>query len=119
MSMYYGLSKPTLTIYYNIVGVNLKDINLDAVPTETRYLEEISPFINGYDYLPQSSLVVDNEMQIFLERMCSEFGYDDYSLKLKEDYFNSVIGILHTVTSLNIINEAKFNYEVYFERLNG
>lgn len=119
MSMYYKLSKSTLAMYYNIVGVDLKDINFDFVPTKASYLDKISPFNNGYDYLPQSSLAVDNEMQIFLERMCTEFGYDEYSLQKKEAYFNAVICILHTITNLNIINEANFDYELYFERING
>lgn len=47
MQMYYKFSKTTLAMYYNIVGVKLKDINFDFVPTETRYLYEISPFNNG------------------------------------------------------------------------
>ncbi len=115
MHSYYKLSEPTLLLYYNIVGVDLRSIDLSNIETEGRYLEDLSP-LNNHTYLPASSYLVDEQMQILLERLCTEFGYG--CEHKQEVFFKSIMGIMHAVTNINIIDGAKDDFATYFERLN-
>lgn len=40
--MHYKLSEPAILEYYNMVGVDLKNIDFRYIETESRYLEELS-----------------------------------------------------------------------------
>lgn len=117
MHSYYKLSLPTILMYYNICGIDLRTVNPNNIETEVSDLNELLPD-GAYQYLPASSIRINNEMQTFLDRMCTYFDYSPESLLMKNLYHSAVIGILNIATSLNLIEEECDNYLLHFERLN-
>lgn len=115
---YYKLSVPSLYEYYNIMGLDLNLINNASVETEVRDLEELRPDI-AYEVLPESSIEVASLYEEIIRKLCSDFGYSEEEINLKTKYYNSVIGILNTVTSLNLIPEISEDYLLNFHRVNS
>lgn len=115
----YKISRELLGLYYNIVGVDKSDVNLDYVPNEVRRLEKLSPYSQTEEVytLPNSSESIDEQMQILLDRMCS-FGYSEQGQLLKKMFHESFYQILRTVTNLNLIPKDSHDYELHFRRLN-
>lgn len=117
MSMRYKLPAEVVKTYYNVVGVEF-DVSEDKPYVETRDLEEISPFKNGL-VLPSSSRAIDREFQNILHKLCEEFGDSEEAESLKSAYYVSLLGILNTVTSLNVLAPYNKNYVLAFVRLNS
>lgn len=118
MSRMYVLSKPAILFYYNILGIDIKDIDFNTIETRVRYIEDLSPSAL-YENLPESSCEINTQMQLLFERLCTEFGYSEEGQLMKAFYYKSVIGILNTITALNLVPEENANYLLHFERLNS
>lgn len=118
MHSYYKLSVPSILEYYNIMGLDLKLINVESIETEVDNVEELRPDI-VYKVLPQSSIEVASLYEEIIRKICSNFGYSEEEINLKTKYYNSVIGILNAVTSLNLIPEISEDYLLNFHRVNS
>jgi len=118
MASYYKLSLPIILEYYNVMGLDLTYIDSKNIENEVRDLSELRLDI-AYEVLPSSSIKVAEGFESFLDKMCCDFGYDEESLKLKNEYYSSVIGILNAVTSLNLIPSESEDYLLHFERINS
>ena len=116
MAQKYVVSRSLLEQYYNIVGVDFRDIDFESVAKEERYLERFSP--RNYVNIPNSSAPIDEQMLVFIDRMCTYFGYSEEDEQLKDKYYRAFMGILNVTTNLNLIPEGSTNYELHFERLN-
>ncbi len=118
MRMYYKLSTDAMKNYYNIVGAEFDETSYDEPYVETSNLEEISPLYNGH-ILPTTSRAIDEEFQNILHKLCEDFGYSEEAESLKSTYYISLLGILNTVTSLNVLAPNDENYVLAFMRLNS
>lgn len=118
MHSYYKLSVPSILEYYNIMGLDLKLINVESIETEVDNVEELRPDI-VYKVLPESSIEVASLYEEIIRKICSDFGYSDEAEALKITYYNSIIGILNAVTSLNLIPEGSKDYILNFYRVNS
>lgn len=118
MAMMYNLSVTSVLFYYNILGIDLKDIDINNIETRFRNLGDLTPSAL-YQYLPKSSSEIDTQVILLFERLCTEFGYSNQSKMMQQFYYRSVIGILNTVTSLNLVPDDDTNYLLHFERLNS
>ena len=116
MAQKYVVSILLLAQYYNIVGVDFEDIDFESVAKEERYLERFSP--RNYVYIPNSSEPIDEQMLVFIDRMCTYFGYSEEEKELKDKYYRAFMGILNVTTNLNLIPEGSTDYKLHFERLN-
>lgn len=117
MKSIYKLSIPSVLFYYNILGIDIREIDLNYIETEVENLEELTPAAVYYS-LPKTSKDIDYQMHILLGTLCTSFGYSEEGELFKENYYRSVIGILNTVTSLNLLQEESCNYTLHFNRLN-
>lgn len=113
---YYSVSKAMIFQYYNLIGIEIPLEYLEHMETEYRYLEDVSPF-SKIDVFSKSSLEIDKQMQIFINKMCTYFGYDITQEYLKQRYYESFMGILKATTCLNLMD--KDNYTLLFERVNS
>lgn len=91
MAQKYVVSRSLLEQYYNIVGVDFEDIDFESVAKEERYLERFSP--RNYVYIPNSSAPIDEQMLVFIDRMCTYFGYSEEDEQLKDKYYKAFMGI--------------------------
>jgi len=118
MRAYSTFSIPSILGYYNLLGLDLNYINAEDINAEVRCISELRPDI-AYKVLPKSSMEVAKEFELFLEEICCSFAYSEEGLTLKTMYYNSVIGILNAITSLNLIPEESEDYLLNFERVNS
>ena len=116
MEQKYVVSRPALMQYYNIVGVDFRDVDFRVIDEEERCLEHFSP--QNYVDIPNSSAQIDEQMLVFIGRMCTCFGYSEEEEQLKYKYYRAFMGILNVTTNLNLIPEDNTNYKLHFERLN-
>ena len=112
---YYQLSYPSILMYYNMLGIDVKTIDVSQIDTEVSDLDDIVPF--ELKLLPPSSKVISWEWIAILERMCTTFGYSLEEERTQQLYMESIIGILNTATSLNLMEEGREDYTLHFERL--
>ncbi len=113
---YYQLSYPTILMYYNLLGVDTKTLDINQIETEVSDLEYLVPC--ALELLPQSSQKINQEWLEILEKMCTYFEYSSEGEALQQFYMKSIIGILNTATSLNLMEEERVDYILHFERLN-
>lgn len=113
---YYSVSKTMIFQYYNLIGIEIPLEYLEHMETEYRYLEDMSPF-SKIEVFSKTSLEIDKQMQVFINRMCTSFGYDVAQDLLKQRYYDSFMGILKATTCLNLM--GKDNYALLFERINS
>lgn len=117
MAHKYRVSLPAILMYYNIVGVDSRDIDINQIGEEVSELEYLSP--GNQCYLTHSSERLDEAMQSFLRTMCTSFGYSIEDEQLKMQYYKAYMGIVNITTNLNLIPENSSNYKLHFERLNS
>lgn len=116
--MYYKIGVPSILEYYNIIGVDEKDIDFESLVTESPYLEEI---LRGeeHSYLPPECQLISGGFQKIVARLCEKFDYSSESEALKEQYYCAVIHLINVATSVNVIDEDSNDYVLYFRRVNS
>ncbi len=112
---YYQLSYPSILMYYNLLGIDTRKIDINQIETQVSDLSYLVP--NELQFLPQSSQKINLEWLAILEKVFTTYGYSYGELALQRLYIKSVIGILNTVTSLNLMEEGREDYTLHFERL--
>lgn len=122
---YYSVSKSTLSLWYDMCGINSKYLNTffennDSFNAGDLY--ELSPYclLNNncpwvLQKLPESSREIDEKMQLFIQNLC-EMGMNDEFQNL---YSQSYMSIIEVATNLNLVSpDRNFSYELHFLRLN-
>lgn len=116
--MYYQIGVPSILEYYNIIGVDEKDIDLESLVTESPYLEEI--LCGGeHSYLPAECQLISGGFQKIVARICESFDYSSEEESLKEQYYCAVVHLINVATSVNVIDEDSNDYVLYFRRVNS
>ncbi len=112
----YEIGNFAILQYYNLVGIDVRNLGINVMGrTEVDEIEELSPS-NKYD-LPESSQLIDQQVQSFLYTACNDFGFDDDSLKHKKEFVDSFWKIVNTCTNLNLTKDFD-DPQLHFERLN-
>ena len=112
-------------LYYNIIGISEKEMKYflgdyysEFLTTDVRHISELSPFAIGFfNYLPESSWNIDEQMQEFLYKSC--YLHDESNPTFQANYVLSYIRILRTVSHLNLLPDNSQDYRLHFERLNN
>ncbi len=112
----YEVSYPSILLYYNILGVDIRTVNINYIENEVSELSDLTPK-ELYNGLPEISQLINREWLEIIKRLCTSFGYSMNDDTKKLLYNESVIGILNTATSLNLMEEGRENYILHFYRL--
>lgn len=114
----YELGIGTVLDYYNLIGVDQEDIHLGFIETSGQYLED---FLLGtsHNYLPNTSMQIESLLRNFYLQMCESFGYDEHSLKMKEQYFKASRLLMALMMELNVIPEESQEFALGFLRTNS
>lgn len=90
-------------------------MNESQIETEVSDLDYLVP--DKLYSLPESSQYINQEWLEILDKLCTTFGYSMEGEASQQLYIESVIGILNTATSLNLMEEGREDYTLHFNRL--
>ena len=108
----YNLTIPLTLEYFNVLGIDEETYDLRFINLKTNNLKTILPN-DARDLIPLSSYTLNKE---YLKHLNKLLKIKDRNIK--EEYLNSVRGILNTSLNINLIEPIRDNPHLLFERIN-